>query len=624
MPDGLGDNLVNGMSPEDWQKIFAMSGGMPSFVAEPSAAPATPQVMQPDLLATQLGQISVPPGYAINDAGEIFNKQTGEVLPVTRRPGVLPITKDPSTGELQPAMPVVADIAGFMGGGSVPVKGAEAVLGAGAVRRTAKAAEEAPYIYHVSREEASPAIQQGGLQKGTYFSSADPGVTDVKLQQQFPTYRTRRGENVIPDDNRGKADFLSTQPIPPAQIEILRGGKWEPVATTGSELASTITSPNVITSSRQTIEPLPWAAERYPEAGGFELLPKTRGLQPGESATYAAKVATPEEEAVKARTDVAMANIKAGAYEPYFDVSKRAPVDPTGYPEYSPTLAQKFSATKSGEKARASAEADVAGAEPKLIEAYRKGEQFPGAFGFYHMKQLEDEYIKQFGPELGRQKFLTQFVEPMAGTTSGNPPLGNYLISQYGMRPGVIIPEQGQMYHVPFPASGAAMGANNFRELVQQVIEGGGLRGGREGGIDWMGNPKKYNFGFNFLGTGGPTIDKQMMGLISRAGLDKPRTGGYGIWEQPVHDVAAKLGIDPITLQEVAWAGTKKAAEKPNVKTPYIPVPMIQNINTAIERTATVTGLRPDEVVRRMIRGDIPIYGYSPLPTGGWPTQENQ
>ena len=36
---------------------------------------------------------------------------------------------------------------------------------------------------------------------------------------------------------------------------------------------------------------------------------------------------------------------------------------------------------------------------------------------------------------------------------------------------------------------------------------------------------------------------------------------------------------------------------------------MIQFVNEAIERTSKVTGLDPKEVVKRMVRGSIPIFG---------------
>jgi hypothetical protein len=108
-----------------------------------------PTVMQPDLQSSQMGEQDTPEGYAVNDAGQVFHKQTGEVLPPTRRPSVLPLTRTPE-GQYEPAMPRIADIAGNMGAGwNVPVKGAETVLGAGLVKGAkalpGKAGREALY-----------------------------------------------------------------------------------------------------------------------------------------------------------------------------------------------------------------------------------------------------------------------------------------------------------------------------------------------------------------------------------------------------------------------------------------------------------------------------------------------
>ena len=61
-------------------------------------------------------------------------------------------------------------------------------------------------------------------------------------------------------------------------------------------------------------------------------------------------------------------------------------------------------------------------------------------------------------------------------------------------------------------------------------------------------------------------------------------------------------------MQEVAWAGNKLNKLEAKGRT-YTPVPMMHHINTAIERTATVTGLPRDQIVKMMVRGQIPVYG---------------
>jgi hypothetical protein len=96
--------------------------------------------IEPDLTATQMGEgvSGVPAGYAVNDAGQVFDVQTGAPLPVTPRPNVLPLTRDPS-GKTIFAMPRMGDLASNLGGGwAAPAQGG-AVLGAGGARRARRA-----------------------------------------------------------------------------------------------------------------------------------------------------------------------------------------------------------------------------------------------------------------------------------------------------------------------------------------------------------------------------------------------------------------------------------------------------------------------------------------------------
>lgn len=71
-----------------------------------------------------------PEKYLLNDSGEFILKDTGETLPNQYKPTTLPITADPKTGALQPAMPGALDLINTIGS---PAKGA-ASLGAGFVR----------------------------------------------------------------------------------------------------------------------------------------------------------------------------------------------------------------------------------------------------------------------------------------------------------------------------------------------------------------------------------------------------------------------------------------------------------------------------------------------------------
>ncbi len=74
----------------------------------------------------------VPDGaVSQNDSGEFLDKE-GNVLPVTRKPTILPVTKDPVSGDKQAAMPGALDVLVTPGGTS----GRTATLGAGFVGRS--------------------------------------------------------------------------------------------------------------------------------------------------------------------------------------------------------------------------------------------------------------------------------------------------------------------------------------------------------------------------------------------------------------------------------------------------------------------------------------------------------
>jgi hypothetical protein len=119
-------------------------------------------------------------------------------------------------------------------------------------------------------------------------------------------------------------------------------------------------------------------------------------------------------------------------------------------------------------------------------------------------------------------------------------------------------------------------------------------------GLTAKGTPKRFNFSANFLGhRDRATIDEQMSGGFDPK-LVVPPGESYGIFEDVVHDLARKEGVEPANFQDVSWAGLKGTKGKP----------MMQHINEAIERTRRVTGKTPEEVVRdSLVRRTHPLYG---------------
>jgi hypothetical protein len=233
------------------------------------------------------------------------------------------------------------------------------------------------------------------------------------------------------------------------------------------------------------------------------------------------------------------------------------------------------------------------GATSRLESAYEAAAGSPKAHGFYQMKQLEDEFIKELGPEAGRQAFRDRFALPMAATTGGQTPNANLMMTamhNYFANKGMPIPSRG--FDIPYPVGGNKLQSNIDKS--QELF--------RTGALSAADSPKRYNFASNFMGHADrPTIDEQMMGLFNPGGKGAP--DWYGVNEEAVNILAKKRGVDPVNYQEVAWAGAKG----------YEGQPMMEEINQMIQRTSRMTGQSPEEVLKGFIRGNKPMYGMTGL-----------
>ena len=324
-------------------------------------------------------------------------------------------------------------------------------------------------------------------------------------------------------------------------------------------------------------------SQRYPT-----VAPGVPAVDPKTGKEYIAKQLSAEAEAVQKARKAAQKDIEKGNYEPFFDVSKRAYVDPTNYPLQGRTLTDIVPA-KQQTVEKYQGIYDTPQARANLSSAYEKAANDPLAQNWYAMKQLEDQFINQFGKENGQRLFKERFADAMASTTGGADPTSNFLMGQYGnylRQQGVAQPTSAVDF--PFPIGGRFASGN--MALYDRIInQGQGLT---------VQNPKRHNFSANFLGyRDRPTIDEQMSQLF-QGGLLAPYPNTYGLAEGVLNDVAASKGIMPVNLQDVAWIGAKGVTGKP----------MIQNINEAIERTSRITGLDPEEVLKLMVRSGIPTY----------------
>jgi hypothetical protein len=335
--------------------------------------------------------------------------------------------------------------------------------------------------------------------------------------------------------------------------------------------------------------------KRYPKTAPPELaIDKKTGKE------FLQKVNSPEAEAVNKARKAAQADISEGNFTPYFDPSARFYVDPAPYNLQGNTLIDAMP-KRADTIAKYEALANDPEGFARLENAYTRGTEHPDAAQWYAMGQLEDAFRQQYGDELGRQLFKARFADAMSATTGGADPTSNLLMAKYAnymKEAGTPLPEKA--YDLPSPIGGRYASGNiaMYDRLLGE--NGAGLT---------TANPKRFNFSGNFLGdTSRATIDEQMSDLF-QPGMMIPPGDSYGVYEKALGDLAGKYSVAPAEFQDVAWAGGK-LAKTPN----YRPQPMIQTVNEAIERTARVTGLSPEEVVAEgLVGAKRPVYAQGGL-----------
>lgn len=365
--------------------------------------------------------------------------------------------------------------------------------------------------------------------------------------------------------------------------------------------------------------PFPQYAEQYPPVGPPTLTSKAteepiegvKGsyLQPNSKAqkmvdageAFWQKTPTPEAEDFAKQRLATMKDMKQNGYTPYFDPELRQHVDPADYPTNIDTTRDAMPA-KPATIAKYQTMMDTPEGRARLQAGYDTGLATPGSKDWYAMKQLQDEFIKELGPEEGRAAFQRKFANSMAATTGGADPRSNYLMSLYHnylIENGMPTPPSHQF---PYPIGGR-YASNNMKQADKA------MRDPNFTGFD-ENNPKRHDFSFAFMGHPNKfTMDEQMSsGLVPK--MQIPPGDSYGIAAGVGHDLAAANNVAPRDFQDVAWAGLKRQKVEGEGKKFNYEGPMINQVNDAIERTHRLTGMPRAEIVKRgIIRNQIPIYG---------------
>lgn len=329
-------------------------------------------------------------------------------------------------------------------------------------------------------------------------------------------------------------------------------------------------------------------ATKYPDT-----VPPVPAVDKKTGKEFLQKQLSPEAEAVGKARKAAQKDIDAGNYTPYFDVDKRYYADAKKYPLQGETITDAMP-KKQATIDKYKAQFDTPEARKRLTEAFKKASKDPQSKDWYAMGQLENEFVKEYGEKEGRRLFKESFADAMAATTGGADPTSNLLMAHYGnflRQTGV--PQPKAAFDFPYPIGGR-FASGNMAMYDKVINDGAGFAANK--------TPKRFDFSANFLGhRNRATIDEQMSGGF-QPGLLVPPGDSYGIFESVVHDLAKKQGVQPANFQDVAWAGLKGTNGKP----------MIQHVNEAIERTARITGKKPQDVVRdSLVKRTHPLYGFA-------------
>jgi hypothetical protein len=377
----------------------------------------------------------------------------------------------------------------------------------------------------------------------------------------------------------------------------------------------------------------PQYAESYPPVGPPALLTKLEGGKAGPEVPYLnmeealaqdatpgfflSKKLTPEVEQFSKDRKVIQKNLDRYGYDPYFDPAKRFDVDPKHYGPFEDTgtaAAPKKAETDAAWLAKYGTPENRA----KLQAGFKEGQGVPDSADWYHMGQLEKEYIKEYGAKEGRAAFKREFGDMMSATTGGAAPYDNFLMAQYAnvaAKQGTRLPERA--YEMPFPIGGR-YASGNIAQAQKYIDEG-------MKGFDPAVNPKRYDFSSAFAGNpNAMTVDEQMYGALrpttTKASVSLPEW--YGPATRVAREEALKAGVSPRAFQDVTWAGLKKGKTGENFD---YEGPMINHINRSIETTHRLTGMPKEEIVRRgLIRKEIPMYGVGGAAVMGGITAQDQ
>jgi hypothetical protein len=272
---------------------------------------------------------------------------------------------------------------------------------------------------------------------------------------------------------------------------------------------------------------------------------------------------------------------------PQLDILRRIP--PHGVPEWTQALADP---------------ANVARVN-KIAEQGIK----QGGLGWYNTEPLRQAFIEELGAQKGNEAFakyinLVAATSPLS-TTGVNARNASYyyMLAQQGRDLPQRVRE-GTRWSLAEPLPSPY----GHRLQALHVQNADNVR--NNGGLPALRYPKLASFSSNLQGNWTPvTIDMhnaRLWGLVDSRGrpLDIPARNQYGFMEALQQEQAKKLGVTPAQYQVSAWIGGGPQTGLRSSTDPFLKV-----LEQRIERRAAHDGLTKEEVLRRFIRGELPLLG---------------
>jgi hypothetical protein len=244
----------------------------------------------------------------------------------------------------------------------------------------------------------------------------------------------------------------------------------------------------------------------------------------------------------------------------------------------------------------------------RVNEVVKRGAQ-QGGMEWYNTEPLRERFIGELGPDKGMAAYQ-QYLDLVAATSPRSKVAENarnasyyYSLAQQGLPLPQSIRKGGALSVAePLPSPYGHIAQGLHAQNARNVVQGGG----------WpvLQNPKPASFSQNLQGNQMPvTIDThnaRLWGMTDTKGrpIDMPEPSQYGFMERLQQEQAAKLGMTPAQYQASAWIG---GGEQTGLKSAADP--FVKTVEDRVNITAKKLGLTPEEVLRRFMRGELPLLG---------------